>query len=674
MAVCNIFKKLTKETGTFLTFSQYMEDLTLWQTESKYHRIVPSKFIAIDCKQTNYTNITLPKYIQEYFENACACFKNNLPPVVEDEVDSMALGWSPDYTKTLFWNMMFKKQESIGEGDSMETFERGLIDVEDIKYVGDINLQSYNEVDSMGYSEIYCHIPNEASSYKYDVRKQEYSIMESINRKPGDKLEGFSYEELNGWEELSTVPVGFEYHYLLDNKYDFTWNDKKFGAVELKDKSFNINMIVVLYDIWNDNSPIFTEIPMGIYITGLIDDNLNITNSITKYVSNEDIYNAGTSYGLRICSRYIVAPGEDRYIVKNVTVEDNNYSDLSRVLSQLSISQNKMDEVVNKTYNTEQNYKNLLSIFKNNRTNVPYIKIVNNESCWFVNGKLIGPSVVDGVYDAYSNDEIDYLMNSKLNQAFQIIATARDEKDRYIFERFTEPQIILKWDVYYEGKKIRPTSLWLQGGGLSQDVTGKNLLYINLTDSDDFILTAKYGKLECSTTTSVYFVNPTYFGELDCREAWTHKNNTEWGHEVENDDNHDKEHSMYYNFDWIKNNPSLITNTLPKYITNTSEHTYEVSTDPSNPGHICYAYPADFGELAYIKDRDGYIYYNFDLDAGYNKDQSSIENTFFFIKDLVLKPYGDQDEVKYNVYVSKVPTYVNNLQLVFKNRINYIEI
>ena len=674
MAVCNIFKKLTKETGTFLTFSQYMEDLTLWQTESKYHRIVPSKFIAIDCKQTNYTNITLPKYIQEYFENACACFKNNLPPVVEDEVDSMALGWSPEYTKTLFWNMMFKKQESVEEGDLMETFERGLIDMEDIKYVSDINLQSYNEVDSMGYSEIYCHIPNEASSYKYDVRKQEYSIMESISRKPGDKLEGFSYEELNGWEELSTVPAGFEYHYLLDNKYDFTWNDKKFGAVELKDKSFNINMIVVLYDIWNDNTPIFTEIPMGIYITGLIDDNLNITNSITKYVSNEDIYNTGTSYGLRICSRYVVAPGEDRYIVKDVKVEDNNYNDLSRVLSQLSISQNKMDDVVNKTYNTEQNYKNLLAIFKNNRTNVPYIKIVNNESCWFVNGKLIGPSVVDGVYDAYSNDEIDYLMNSKLNQAFQIIATARDEKDRYIFERFTDPQIILKWDVYYEGKKIRPTSLWLEGGGLSQDVTGKNLLYINLTDSDDFILTAKYGKLECSTTTSVYFVNPTYFGELDCRDAWTHKNNTEWGHEYENNENHDKEHSMYYDFDWIKNNPSLITNTLPKYLTNTSEHTYEVSTDPSNPGHICYAYPADFGELAYIKDRDGYIYYDFDLDAGYKENQSSIENTFIFIKDMVLKPYGDQDEVKYNVYISKVPTYVNNLQLIFKNRLNYIEV
>ena len=144
MAVCNIFRHLSKETGTFLTFSQYMEDLTIWKTEGKYHKIVPSKFIAIDCKQENYNNSTLPKYIQEYFENACACFKNNLQTMVEDEIDSMAFGWDPEYTKTLFWNMMFKS-----ESDSIQ---RGLIDMEDIKYVGDINLQSYNTVDGMGYS------------------------------------------------------------------------------------------------------------------------------------------------------------------------------------------------------------------------------------------------------------------------------------------------------------------------------------------------------------------------------------------------------------------------------------------------------------------------------------------------------------------------------------------
>jgi hypothetical protein len=213
MAVCNIFRHLSKETGTFLTFSQYMEDLTIWKTEGKYHKIVPSKFIAIDCKQKNYNNLTLPKYIQEYFENACACFKNNPQTMVEDEIDSMAFGWDPEYTKTLFWNMMFESESN--------SIQRGLIDMEDIKYVGDINLQSYNTVDGMGYSEIYCHIPNDAAPYVYTKNTNQNQITHKIQRSIDQCVEGFKYGELDGWELLSLYE---DYEYMLDKSYELVFH------------------------------------------------------------------------------------------------------------------------------------------------------------------------------------------------------------------------------------------------------------------------------------------------------------------------------------------------------------------------------------------------------------------------------------------------------------------
>lgn len=90
MAVCNFFKSLSKTTGTFLTFSQYMEDLTAWQTMNKYYKIVPSRFIALDLQGKlvgKFDNISLPTYLYERFENACACFKN---------VPSFSPSWKPE--------------------------------------------------------------------------------------------------------------------------------------------------------------------------------------------------------------------------------------------------------------------------------------------------------------------------------------------------------------------------------------------------------------------------------------------------------------------------------------------------------------------------------------------------------------------------------------------------
>lgn len=618
MAVCNTFKTLSKKTGTFLTFSQYMEDLTAWHTKTKTHKVVPSKFIAIDCQSIQFNNKSLPKLFQDYFENACACFKN-----YKDPNDETFFDFDASYAKSLFWNTMIKF--------GIVTINNNILT--GVQYVGDINLQSYNTADGMGYSEIYCHIPNEASANDYHVYTNDLPISLTIKRAFGGYIEGFSENELEGFEILEQN-LGNSHEslieYTLDKQYNFSWEES--NSIKKYDDSFNINMIVVLYDIWNDNTKTASGIPLGIYITGLLEEG-QIQNQITKYVSNGDIYNSGTSYGLRICSRYVASPNQDNYIVKEITCEDNNYSELNKVLSQLSISQNKMDEVINKTYNTEQNYKNLLAIFKNSRTNVPYIKVINNESYWFVNGKIIGPSVVDGIYDNYTNNEINDLISSNINQSFQVIASAYDSEGKYVFEdagdETIKKDIIIKWDVYYEGKKILPTEVNISiGSGDAVNYSGSDQVIINnLNKTTDFTINVRYGLLKASTTVTVYFEKPIYFGELKCGPHITS--------------------NIHGNFDWVSF--AEIQNQLLKYISTTPSQTYKISTDPTEPGHICYVYPDTFGELDYITDDDGYIYY--DADANESDNQYKL---------ITIK------NIPYNIYIQKEPSVVYDKILKFK--------
>ena len=88
MAVCNIFNKLSKNTGNFLTFSQYSEDLTKGATQYEAYRVVPSKFIVMDVDYnkisqtlnsfysddegksllTGDLNQDLPRYFRDYYE------------------------------------------------------------------------------------------------------------------------------------------------------------------------------------------------------------------------------------------------------------------------------------------------------------------------------------------------------------------------------------------------------------------------------------------------------------------------------------------------------------------------------------------------------------------------------------------------------------------------------
>ena len=650
MAVCNTFKKLSKETGTFLTFGQYVEDLTAWKVLSNYYNIVPSKFVAIDCQTKLYDNKSFPQALQELFENGCACFKNDAE-----------FKWNPSYTKTLFWNTLFNIGVLRKENDTDY--------IDGIKYVGDINIQSYNEVDGMGYSEIYCHIPNEAPAQKYSFYTNSNPINKVITKSYNNIIEGFKEGELNGVELLTLLPKtseGNEYEYKLTNDYTFSWEDNSLITTKLEDSSFKVNLIVVLYDILDsDNHKIYENIPMGIYVTGLF-KNGNIQNAITKYVSNEDIYNSGTSYGLRICTKFVAAGVEDNYVVKEVTCEDSNHADLSRVLSQLSISQNKMDEILNNKYVVDQNYKNLLAIFKNSKANVPYIKRVNDNDYWFVNGKMLGPSITENLFEPYSNTDIKNMINSNITSLFQIIASVsggsiyQDPEDNsyYVLDYIADDnKVKLQWETRYDDIMVTPSKLTVNNNDYTDtDHLIQSPSFTSFTNIKPikYTLTAEYNSWEAEKDVMVYAVTPLYCGCI--------KFNSEDPTDIQSELNTITENKG------IINENGKEEQKLQKIIKYNGNITQELISD-INTERICYIYPSYYGDL--VKVYDFYSHeYSINNTIKDNKpakpEDSEMDVDDFDFNKYIIQPKVNDNIIPYNAYVSKGNIHVNGYTLNFE--------
>ena len=262
-----------------------------------------------------------------------------------------------------------------------------------VVYCGDINIQSYSEKDSVGYNEIYCYIPNEA-------KQGEYKFIRNANKEsytyPNYYICGYTEKDLDftgllpinniykkGTDELSEKNLyAYKYSYTEELLLDFE------NSEVVDSNKFSFNTIVVFYDIYEGDVLKYTSIPLGMYVSGIIEDGV-MNNSITKFVSNDDIYSSGTSYGLRICNRFTIS--SNGTIIKtdsNATGgEDLMYPALSQAMSAIVDSQAKLDQLISGINDYQQGIKDHLAKFKNYRTNVPYIKIVNNVPYWFINGK-----------------------------------------------------------------------------------------------------------------------------------------------------------------------------------------------------------------------------------------------------------------------------------------------
>ena len=566
MAVCNIFNSLANTTGTFLTFSQYVEDLTQWSVKGSSRRVVPSKYVAVELntknigQQDGFSNFTLPKYLIDSFENGCAKFREQTST------------WNAYNSAELFWDALFQAH--------LLSIDESTLIVNGIKYVGDINLQSYDEFDGLGYAEIYCHIPNEACRKEYSLLTTKPGSGDNFVEVPvkkGDILCGYIEGELNGREKLDQP-----YTYLIsksinDRFYTFNWNDPQNPPKSVTDKYFDINALIILYNIYGSSNELIAEdIPMGMYITGTIDDNNTITNSIRKYVSNEDIYNTGTSYGLRVCSRFITSPYSDNYIVKEVTFEDNNYADLTKVLAKMSISQQKMDSILNKTISGDQHMKEVLSIFKNNRTNVPYIRTINGVNYWFVNGRMMNSAVVDNNNcDAYTETELDNLLG--INQSLSVQISAVADGGLTVLDRtdMEEPKNVrVQWVVIYQGKQVDPDTITLKVNGVAQNIGTTNVIQKPISDDTTFRVECTYKNMSASSEVAMNYVYPVYIGGVD--DSWGVSD--------------------------IKS--------LRKYMCDGIDGLKRADVKVSTQNqYICIAYPKSFGELEFITDESGFVLY-----------------------------------------------------------------
>lgn len=637
MAICNVFNEITKKTGTFFTFSQYLEDLTQWDTQSTYYRVVPSKFVVLELPKLEDGNEKLPKILQNYFENGCALWR-------EDKK------WNPEYSTTLFWNALFDKEIILKDESSQEILN--------IKYVGDINLQSYNQHNGMGYSEIYCHIPNDAPEYVYTFNTE--NVESGGSKTSGETISGYNLGQLNGWEKIEE-----DITYIYNQKYNFSWDKSDLKTAKKLTDLYEFNSIIVLYDIYNQNSKIYSGIPLGMYVTSTYDGDGAMQNPITKYVSCDDIYNSGTSYGLRICSRFMATPNQDNYIIRDVELDNGGYSNMSTVLSKISESQNKIDEVVSKMYNCVQQHKDTLAIFKNNRTNVPYIKEINGENYWFVNGRAINPvnSKIGCSCDSYTLDELKHLM-SETNHGLSVSLTPTET----VFnELASDSKIDLTWEISYNGATIVPDKAILifkyldEDKNKRKDVTHAGGLNGITVDKDLYSieLEAEYKSLKASSSINILFTLPTYFGVVEI-------NNDILGNTGADDHIYNGylgnmpdgwlDQLNQIAIDWESVNPF---EKLNKFI-----ETHKITTN-SNHSHICLVYPtyAPYNqqktkspEVEYIIDESGYVYYLKTQDDLYN----DYDMTTINIK------YGNTGDFKYNIYISEASVSLENYVLKFK--------
>lgn len=394
---CNLFKPVDCTTGTFFTFSQYAQDLTREYTQADAYRCIPSKFAALNLNVQDYTDKQLGQIFQNYFENACTCLRGKY-----------SKDWQPEATLPLVWETLEKYGLITINNESANPT------CDNLQYIGDINIYSYVSVptkDGVGYNEIYCYIPNSAQSTSYILHDIQY---------PEGTSSPWVYELgdetcISGYSADSSEMTYTGCHWLLEDdytsgtilKYYDEGNDGRYysprGYVPdvLIDQetettirtadSFDFNAILVFYDIVSkgeEDKTLHHNIPLGIFFTGT-PDNGSLTNTVTKFVNNEDIYNQGTSYGLRICSRFLCSPNLTKFEDTEVYTTDNN-DDLTQVLSMMADNCTLFADLSKEINDMNDGLTTHMACFRNNKTNVPYLRQVNNAWYWFVNGKNTG--------------------------------------------------------------------------------------------------------------------------------------------------------------------------------------------------------------------------------------------------------------------------------------------
>jgi hypothetical protein len=82
---------------------------------------------------------------------------------------------------------------------------------------------------------------------------------------------------------------------------------------------------------------------------------------------------------------------------------------------------------------TTQQYKELLSTIKNNRTNVPYVKDVNGNDWWFVNGRPV--TNIDNKYEDCCNEASADMINQRIEAIKKTLTDDNPDNDYMDFTK-----------------------------------------------------------------------------------------------------------------------------------------------------------------------------------------------------------------------------------------------
>lgn len=455
MAVTNLFKPLTAENGEIYVFSTYADDLTRQNTSPEEYRVVPSKFAALNINPPDITGgeigVNTGTVFQDYYENALAFYRNM------DWEEDNPWRFRKYWANRLLWATMMKYGMITDETYNTATYigpdpsdpndntpNNGQLNNDNdaeihyfpqLHYIGDINIYSTQKHDGVNYNEIYCYIPSDARDTYYSTYvalPTDASHDDSDVQYPYDiagvKLVGWTDENYPANNPIAnsaevdndtvTPPLLITYdsdtwyrpdelepgdlregdeHHAVNKVWDPTEADPEHG--DTYHNMFNVNCIVLFYDIKtiDDNGNIITKyknIPMGVYFTG-VNGTDSYSNVVEKYVSHSDIHGQGSSYALRVCNRYATTPNATVFLDSITDVYDGAAA-LSDVMSGFGEVIDTMNDVIAENQTFRNEVSDHLALFKNYRTNVPYIRNIKDVysgqtmGYWFVNGRNTG--------------------------------------------------------------------------------------------------------------------------------------------------------------------------------------------------------------------------------------------------------------------------------------------
>lgn len=323
MSVCNIYKSQGNK-PVFYTFSEYMNDLVVNINNDGMSIARPSRFLCVKLKSIENIN----KFLQNYYEDACCTLRDKNVT---------------DYRKYLLGGLI----------DGL--IKKGFINESDINNIAceDIDLFGDGTIDGMKYDEILCYLnPSTTNNYSLNLDRDDIKIIDKISTPENPQY-------IAGYSREADRIEGIDYVSLLNNdKFPLcTIGDPNSNSSNIT--SFEFNAIVVLYDVTlgkEDNSPI-ENIPLGIYIN---------PNTITKYVNNNDIYNQGTSYALRIAMRFATTYDGSIYIEDTNTYDETrDISSLVSVADRLSKTIDQMFEMTRKFNDYTNATRDILTAIRN---------------------------------------------------------------------------------------------------------------------------------------------------------------------------------------------------------------------------------------------------------------------------------------------------------------------